>query len=207
MLRPRLHLSLAATPWSVPGPHPDLEPGTVHVWRFSLDDPAPDLLSAKEEARFARFYYARDRRQRRTARARLRQLLGRYLEADPATLRFGTGRHGKPFLTDFPDLRFNLAHAGGWGLVAVSRGGKIGVDLEHENPAVDVVGVASHFFSRVEVPVILGYPVAERHAAFFRAWTRKEALIKAHGDGLSLPLAQFGVSIRRREEVAVLHTD
>lgn len=202
------HQSLAQTNWQPCNNKPTLGKGT-HLWRICLDTPEQlhQLLSAEEKARIARFHFSHDRARHTVARGRLRQILGNYLCVAPEKLAFGYAEKGKPFLKDYPDLQFNLSHAGKWGLLGVCRNREIGVDVEPVDRSFAVADLVNRFFSPVEIPVILNQPEKEQHSAFFRAWTRKEAIIKAHGDGLSLPLSQFGVSIKLQEEVRLLHLD
>lgn len=202
------HRPLDRTDWKIPTSPPLLSTGT-QLWRLNLDsqETLSSLLSANEQARIARYRFPRDRARHALARGRLRQILGSYLDAPPESLAFGYAEKGKPFLREYPTLKFNLSHAGKWGLLGVCRNREIGVDVEPVDRSFSVTGLVSRFFSAVEIPVILGAPEAEQHSAFFRAWTRKEAIIKAHGDGLSLPLEQFGVSIKLEEEVRLLHLD
>lgn len=200
------HQSLDRTGWRIPPSSPFLGTGT-HLWRLNLDgqESLSPLLSADEQARIARYRFALDRTRHTLARGRLRQILGSYLDVPPESLVFGYSEKGKPFLREYPELKFNLSHSGAWGLLGVCRDREIGVDVEQVDRSFSVNDLVCRFFSPVEVPVILSEE--EPHAAFFRAWTRKEAIIKAHGDGLSLPLAQFGVSIKLEEEVRLLHLD
>lgn len=165
------------------------------------------FLTDEERARITKFYFQADREQRTVARGRLRQLLGSYLSIPPSEVRLRYANHGKPSLIAGQTLRFNVSHAGGWALFAFTSEVEIGVDLEPVNRGITLDGIVSHFFSPAEIPVILRQPTREKANAFFRAWTRKEALIKAHGHGLSLPLSQFGVSIEAEDPVRVLHTD
>lgn len=208
-----LHRYLTDNDWQTPVAPPRLPSGAVHVWRVPLRQPDQEinrlnqLLTPDERKRFARFRFAKDRDAHTIARGRLREILAGYLGMTPKGLRFHYADSGKPYLTRHPELQFNLSHAGEWALVACTYGVEIGVDVEDIDRSFRVEDIVERFFSRREVPVILGLPEAERHAAFYRAWTRKEAIIKARGDGLSLPLDQFGVSISDSDPVRVLHTD
>ncbi|MEO0733443.1 MAG: 4'-phosphopantetheinyl transferase superfamily protein [Bacteroidota bacterium] len=204
------HQNLAQTNWELPPEQYDLPHGEVHLWRWHLDvKPAvrqalESHLHPTERERFAAFHYARDRHQHTVARSRLRQLLGGYLGLPPKAVKFNYAAHGKPVLpSDFSDLQFNLSHAGGWGLAAVTRTYSIGVDVEPIHDSFSVAALVRRFFSPREIPVVL----AGQHRSFYLAWTRKEAIIKAHGDGLALPLHQFGVTVEDQEPVRVLHLD
>ena len=188
--------------WRRPAGPPALGATDVHVWRVRLDAPddGPALLAVladDERERLARFVFPRLGERYVTARGRLRLLLARYLGVDAAVLRFVYGPRGKPALAEgaHADLRFNLSHSGDLALVAVTRGREVGVDVEADRPDFATEATARRFFSAAEVEAFLALPPASRHEAFFRCWTRKEAYIKALGDGLALPLDSFDVAI------------
>jgi 4'-phosphopantetheinyl transferase len=155
---------------------------------------AIDLLDQAERDRAARFVFDRDRRRFVLSHAWLRLVLGRFLDRPARSLRFATANRGKPHLVDPPlDLRFNLSHAGERALIAVTLGREVGVDIEAMRD-VDVAALARRFFAAGETDALLALPEAEQRAAFLRCWTRKEAFIKALGDGLTFPLDQFEVN-------------
>src|SRR5262249_41616868 len=133
----------------------------------------------------------------------LRMTLADCLCCQPAGLRFGYGSHGKPFLPDI-DLRFNLSHSGGWAALAVARGHEVGIDIEQIRADRATDDLAQRFFSPREWAALRALPEAERCAAFFRCWTRKEAFIKLIGEGLSFPLDEFDVTLRPDEPPALL---
>ena len=156
------------------------------------------LLSADELARADRFQSADDRRRFIVSRAALRSRLGLLLDADPATLSFDYGQHGKPALAaPFSDsgLQFNVSHSGELALIAAARGASIGVDIELPRSLTDRDALVRRYFSRAENIAYFSTPAAEQQQAFFNCWTRKEALIKALGRGLSYPLRNFDVSV------------
>jgi 4'-phosphopantetheinyl transferase len=176
----------------------------VHLHRVNLEAIANEearwekLLSADERQRAARFHFARDRRHFVAARAMLRTLLGKYLGIDPAALSFSYSQNGKPHLSQpyaATGLTFNLSHSGGIALYAFSRNRDLGVDVEQIRQDYEVDGIARRFFSAHEQKQLSDLPAKGKPEAFFRCWTRKEAYIKATGDGLSLPLSQFDVSL------------
>lgn len=164
-------------------------------------------LTEGEKLRFRQYRFAADREAHTVARGRLRELLGQYLRIPPEEVVLENAPQGKPFLPDYPDFGFNVSHAGDWAVIAFAPGLEIGIDTEETDRSFRVESLVGRFFSRLEIPVILGLPEAGRHQAFYRAWTRKEAIIKARGDGLQLPLSEFGVSIVEGEPVRMLHTD
>lgn len=166
-------------------------------------------LTADECQRAERYIFEKDRTHFVVARGLLRVLLGRYLRQDPQHLRFTYGPHGKPALatdTGGVALRFNVSHSHGLALYAITCGREVGVDVERIRPAVAQEKIAERFFSPREVTVLRALPTLLQAPAFFACWTRKEAYIKAKGDGLSLPLDQFDVSLAPGEPAALLHT-
>lgn len=185
--------------------------GEVHVWRAALDLPASRLrtlqgiLSAEEKERARRFYFRRDRERFVAARGSLRTILAGYLDLDPVQLRFCSNPHGKPALgPEFGGerLRFNLAHSDGLGLIAVTRGKELGVDLERIRRNLASEMIARRFFSPAEVASLLALPEDLQCEAFFTCWTRKEAYVKARGEGLSIPLDGFTVSLASGDSLA-----
>ena len=179
-----------------------LGPDQVHVWTASRDD-ATDaeveglrgLLTDEERRRADRFVSPLDRRRFAVGRGRLRVILGRYLDQDPESIRFAHNPQGKPSLESGP-LRFNLAHSGSLVLFALTLGRELGVDIEAIRPDFGGEAIARRFFAPGEVASLLSLPPGDRTLAFFQGWTRKEAYIKAQGQGLSMPLDEFEVEIR-----------
>lgn len=185
--------------WPAPPQALHPEPGWVHVFRFRLD-PGPEkiaslheLLSADEQERAARYIPEDARRAFITARGQMRTLLGAYLKRAPNSLRFAFNPQNKPSLPGC-GLGFNLSHSAGMGLLAITAGPEVGVDVESTRRAVDFAPIAQRFFAPPEAAYLLGLPLAEQPRAFFAIWTRKEAYIKARGGGLSIPLDSFTVN-------------
>ncbi len=154
----------------------------VHVWRFALDAPAVDLLSASERARAARYAIDRPREQFRAARTALRRILGGYLGIDPRDVPLTVEPDGKPVLTE-GCLQFNVTHSGERGLVAVANR-RVGVDLEQLRPVENADGLVERFFGPEEREQYRRLPIDLKLAGFFRGWTGKEALLKAVGTGI-----------------------
>ncbi len=176
----------------------------IHVWRVALEmDPSyleklQETLAPDEKARAAQFHFPKDRRHFIAARGALRDILARYLHQEPAHLQFRYGAAGKPALTgssEGRDLHFNLSHSDELALYAVTRAGEIGIDVERIRPEVIEERVAERFFSAQEVSALRGLPKCFQPEAFFNCWTRKEAYVKARGDGLRIPLDSFDVSL------------
>ncbi len=175
----------------------------VHVWTISLpteqSTPSADVgvLSSDEVSRAQRFVFAEDRRGYMHAHAALRHILGGYLNADPSSLSFAQMERGKPYLSGAhasSSLCFNLSHTRGLALCAIGLGREVGVDVETIARSMDVDGVARQAFSPAEQDALLQLEGEERKAAFFRVWTRKEAYVKAIGDGFSRNTRHFTVS-------------
>jgi 4'-phosphopantetheinyl transferase len=179
---------------------PPLLDDIVQVWRVDLAQPLDvedrlrDLLSDDERARADRFYFPHLRTHYISARGALRILLGGLSGREPAELTFAYAQHGKPFLPE-SELQFNVSHSGEVGLIAVAHGRRIGVDVELIRNLPDAEDVARRFFAPSEVEEYLSLPIDRRPEGFYNAWTRKEAFIKAVGDGLSYPLDRFTVSL------------
>jgi 4'-phosphopantetheinyl transferase len=146
----------------------------IDVWRVALDVPAPLPPTPEESAHAARFATVDLRRRYLTAHAALRAILSRFTAAN---LEFTAGPKGKPYLACVPDLHFNLSHSHERALVAVTRDGEVGVDIERVRSVPNIPAIAERFFPPGE-----DAPVNE--AEFFRRWTQIEALLKARGVGL-----------------------
>ncbi|MGH9535745.1 MAG: 4'-phosphopantetheinyl transferase family protein [Terriglobales bacterium] len=184
-------------------------PVEVTACCFPLAVPAVALpameatLSPDERARAARFYFDRHRRQFIAARGGLRRVLSGLLGVPATQLAFTYGPHGKPRVDSPPQpgFFFNLSHAGEWALLAWTGAGEIGADIERLRPVTP--GLAERFFAPAEAAALAAQPEAERAAAFFRCWTRKEAYLKALGSGLAQPLDGFVVSLAAGEPAAL----
>jgi len=195
--------------WTPAPDRPQITPDTLHVWRIDLNREDGELaalratLSEDELARAARFRFEWLRRRFIAARGALRNILAAYLGADAAALRFTYSAYGKPSLAG-ASLRFNLSHSNELALVAVAAGCEVGVDVEFMRPDTAGSRIAERFFSPREVEALRALPPAEQLQGFFNCWTRKEAFIKAVGQGLSYPLDAFDVTLAPGEPAAVL---
>jgi 4'-phosphopantetheinyl transferase len=137
----------------------------------------------------SQFKFAADGDRYVVGRARLRQLLARYLDADPAGLRLGVGEHGKPYV-DGPNrigLEFNASHSRDVLVVAVARERAVGVDVEWRHRDLDVDGLAARLYTDTERSTLDRLTGERRQSAFVTLWTRKEAILKAVGTGLTVP--------------------
>ncbi|HET6376164.1 MAG TPA: 4'-phosphopantetheinyl transferase superfamily protein [Methylocella sp.] len=162
----------------------------IHLWVLDLSQKTRDLgvLSQEEEARASRFVNALDRKRFRAAHQLLRQILARYLGEPPQALVFGATAAGKPYLQApgrLPPLAFNLAHSAGLGLLALCLEREVGADIEALTRLEDLPGVAREIMSPAEWQSFQAVPRELAHDVFFGLWTRKEALLKAAGTGLS----------------------
>jgi 4'-phosphopantetheinyl transferase len=183
----------------------------VHIWRVPLNQDfkrtalALEVLSPDEHQKAARYHFCKDRNQFAQARAALRFILSQYLSADPRALDFSFGLQGKPALTNgHADLRFNLSRRDGLALIAVTRGREIGVDVELVQTGLAFFQVADVSFSAIEAENLRNLPESLRSKGFYNCWTRKEAYVKARGEGLSFPLKQFDVSLTPGDPVRLL---
>jgi len=174
-----------------------LRPGEIHVWRRQLGcdrtniEALREVLSPDELARAARFHFASNRDEFIVSRGTLRTLLSRYLRQRASKLRFRYSQYGRPELWangDTTALEFNVSHSGGVLVLAFANDRRIGIDVERVRSDFSTTEIAERFFSVAERAVLRELPVEQQHEAFFRCWTRKEAFIKALGEGLSHPL-------------------
>ena len=196
-----------------PRPHPPLGAHDVHVWRVPLDDDARaesywSLLSEEERRRAARFVRDVHRRRFVAAHGALRSILAAYVDAEPAALDFVSGEHGKPALhevTGGAAVEFNLSHSDDLALVAVARARAVGVDLERWSE-VEHLELAERFFSPGERDALRALAHAPHlvEAGFFAAWTRKEAYLKATGQGITRGLHHFDVALTPGEPARLL---
>jgi len=173
----------------------------IHVWQIRLPDDgvtSPGLsacLSREEAERAARFVFDRDRARFTVAHAALRDILAGYTGSSPDGLVLVSHEHGKPYVQNYPGVRFNLSHSGSWAMLAVAREREVGVDIEVNRGERPTQGIAERFFAPAEVAELMSTPEEHRVGAFFACWSRKEAYIKARGEGLRIPLDSFEVSL------------
>jgi 4'-phosphopantetheinyl transferase len=187
----------------------------IHVWHVCLECQPVELegyrvcLSSDEIARAQRFRFESDRNEYIVARGTLRTLLGQYLDVPSEELRFSYSAFGRPSVVHHKAASafdFNISHSGGTALMAFAWARQIGVDVELVRRDFTTGEIADRFFSSAERTALKALLEEKRHAAFFRCWTRKEAFIKALGEGLSHPLDQFDVSLDPNAPAALLAT-
>ena len=189
------------------------EADDIHVWLLALDLPEAELrrlgrlLSADEAARAERFVHISDRWRYVAAHGFVRLVLAAYLGISPDAVAFRSNSDGKPRLAHPERLRFNLSHSRRRGLLAVSANREVGVDIEEIRDVGDIEDLAKTCFSPVEQVALAALPAAQRRWAFFAGWTRKEAFLKALGEGLSRPLDSFDVSLAPGEPARLLRVE
>jgi 4'-phosphopantetheinyl transferase len=214
-LRPLPDKATDQTDWVSPQGNYVLPPAEVHVWRITLGRHRTQLpemeaiLSADERQKADRFFMPADRDRCVLGRGALRLILARCVATTADQLRFEYNGFGKPHLaggSGEPALQFNLSHSGEFILIAVTIGRAIGVDVEWMRPLSEVAEISERFFSARERSMLASLPAEQQHSAFFTCWTRKEAFIKAVGNGLSHPLDQFDVSLLPGETPRLMET-
>ena len=202
--------------WFPPSVNLALSTRDLHIWRARLDEPEEyvkamaALLSGEEIARGEKFVFARDRQHFIVARGTLRALLGLYLHKPPAALALCKGPNGKPELcagaAESP-MKFNLSHSHGMALYAFAVQQEVGIDLEKIRSDVAITEVAGRFFSAHEQEELRALPAEFRAEGFFLGWTRKEAYLKARGDGLQVPLDSFNVTLTPHQPAEINSVD
>ena len=209
-LRLDIHVEPA---WPAAPDVPQLIGNEIHVWSVSLDQAQCGMthvaatLCPEERARARRFHFERDRNRFVASRGSLRALLGRYLDVSPAEINFAYSARGKPSLAKAfsrDSVHFNLAHSGALALVALTRVAEVGVDVEQIRSVEDAEAIAKRFFSPRESEILQRLPTTELQTAFFNLWTRKEAWLKATGEGISESLSHVEVSCLQEEPVRVI---
>lgn len=166
----------------------------VQVWGVLLEiadselPQATSVLSREEQERAGQLISGGHRRRSIAAHAMLRAILSRYCGASPEQLVIRRTSDGKPVLSDYPSIQFNLTHSHGRALIAVARDREVGVDLEQVRREVDVVRLAKRFLSERDLTLIEHGDPAQRHERFLKAWVAREAVFKTDGKGITFPL-------------------
>lgn len=210
---PPTTFSTVAQPASVSRGFGDSE---IHVWKASLNVPDAQLealartLGSDEQERIARLRSQPDRLRATASRGLLRHILAGYVGTPPAELSFTYGPAGKPELLGAADnlpLYFNTAHSGDLLLVAVGRARSLGIDVERVRPVPRLERVARRAFSETEMQRIEALPGESRDQAFITCWSRKEACVKAIGEGVWSAFSRFEVSVEPGEPARVMSVD
>lgn len=185
---------------------PDSTPSGIEVWRLELHFGVSagqadwSLLSEEERARALRYRHSEDRVRSIATRAALRRLLAARLGQMPGSLRFLANGYGKPYLQAGAGIEFNVSHAGRFALIALSRNGSVGVDIECCEPRLDVDNVIGYVFSPLE-----RRQCTKSSDQFFRHWVAKEAVLKALGLGIGEHLQAISVLPGEGERYDVRH--
>ena len=201
--------------WNSPPPDLELSPDHIDVWQIPLGPPMQiercrTLLSWEELERCKVFKSEKRLREFIICRGLLRLLIARYLDTDPSTLDIAYTKHRKPYLPAASlgvPISFNITHSHNLALIALTLERMIGVDIEYIRHNVEFRKLAKRFFSKQESRALDAYDDTFLPAAFFACWTRKEAFVKALGDGIAFGLADFSVSIDPRDRDVTLQTD
>lgn len=201
--------------WSVPHQTPRLLNDDIHVWRASLEVPSARLeylyrmLSEDEVNRAKQYCFEQVRRRFIIRRGLLRCILSGYLGQSPREISFSYNSYGKPALVSIsgkPALYFNVSHSGALVLYAITQNQEVGVDIERIRLVEDAEDIVKRFFSSREKAEFSTLPERIKKQAFFTCWTRKEAVIKAMGQGLSYRLNKFSVSMIPDEKTRLVKT-
>lgn len=192
---------------------PALEGDEVHVWSvdvgsaYTRRDGLWSFLAGDERQRASDFHFEGDRERFVVSRGVLRAFLGRYLGRHPGSLGFDYNLYGKPHLAGDFGMCFSTSHSHGLVLLAFARGREVGVDIERVRADLGLDGIAARCFSSREIAMLHSLRNDLREEAFFACWTRKEALAKAEGKGLALPLRRFEVTLAPGEPAMLLDTN
>lgn len=201
------------TYWEQPPAAPAATEAEVHIWQAALAAPPSlraslqGLLSPDELQRAGRFHFVRDRDHFVLARGLLRVILSLYTGTPAGRLGFVYNSYGKPALAGGQAPSFNLSHSGDLVLYAVTAGRVVGVDVEQMRVDFATAEVAERFFAPEERDTLRGLPAELHTQGFYNCWTRKEAYIKARGEGLSIPLDRFEVTLIPGAPAALLHSE
>jgi 4'-phosphopantetheinyl transferase len=189
----------------------DLPGRTIHVWAVRTDGPSAvaerfePLLGADEKSHAARFRFDHLRCSFIIARGVLRTLLANYLNISPINIQFKYGARKKPALPPPASIDFNMSHSGGLAVFAFTVGCEVGVDVERIRPLQDAQDIADRFFCSEEAAELMSLSADQREHGFYLCWTRKEAYIKAIGDGLYAPLDGFRVTLQPSQPARFMH--
>lgn len=188
--------------WESPRQFPELVQDEIHVWLLNVNNYSSEefwnILSKSEKQRAQRFAFAKHTEKFMITHGVLRMLLSQYLKQDPKAIKFTQNEYGKPAVLD-SELEFNISHSGDLALFAFAKNTALGVDVEAIKPKIEYEDIAKRFFSAAENEQLLNISSKNRKKAFFNCWTRKEAFIKAIGEGLSFPLSDFDVNVEELE--------
>jgi 4'-phosphopantetheinyl transferase len=182
----------------------------VQVWAMSTTSPDStiarfyEFLSPQEKNRAHRFRIDHLQREFIITRGTLRTLLGHYLNSEPTNIQLSYGPRGKPRIAGAANIDFNVSHSANIALFAFTRDCEVGIDIEKICPLTDMYNIANRYFTAEETSQLMRIPANQREHAFYLCWTRKEAFIKAIGDGLSVRLDSFRVTFDPKEQARLI---
>ncbi len=188
--------------WNKPGENIQLTEDSVHICLVNVDDEKhkqeylSTIISNDELDRANRFVFEKDTERHIIARGILRLIISQYIHMEPKIIKFSIEKRGKLILNhpEYKHLKFNLSHSGQYIIYAITYKREVGIDIEYIKDFIDSDQIVNRFFSKKEIEEYFALPSEIRKRAFFTCWTRKEAFIKAIGEGLYMPLDQFSVS-------------
>lgn len=191
-----------------------IEDHSIHLWQLFLPDffhqekDLLALLNEEELERANRFYFPEHRSRFLTARAMLRKILSLYSHQNAKEIIFSYGSRGKPFLKHNPlNIQFNVSHSYEMAVYALTKTHDIGVDIERIETK-DHDDIAKRYFSPKEFEDLQKLAPEQRQPFFYKIWSRKEAVIKALGEGLYAPLENFSVSLEKNsEDIEIVHNE
>ena len=169
---------------------------TIQIWHGNIADENSDyqdhwrILDAAEQAHAGKITNDLLRNRYVVVHGRLRKVLAQTLNELPERLSIKKAEHGKPYLTDRPELAFNLSHSANALVIAVGWNCRLGVDIEGCKPRAALTGLVDKCFAAEEIAHWKRLPEAQKNLEFYRYWTRKEAFVKATGRGIALGLNQ-----------------
>ena len=205
-------MDITKVEWTITSQPPNLNGEEVHVWRIDLSDIAEampklsQLLSSDEQQKASRYHFEKDRNNFTIRRAVLRKVLSLYMDVTPAELHFIYNNFDKPALEADTSIRFNASSSRGIGIVAIVLDTRIGIDIEFLDASFSKLEIAEKYFSTDEVRAIGDLQSELRTAAFFDCWTKKEAYVKAVGDGMSHPLPNLAISSEKPGSFSIAAT-
>lgn len=185
----------------------------VHIWLIDVGQHSPNidkffaLLTQAEQERAKKFKFIEDHNCFVVSHAILRLILSAYLKCAPTKIKFSLNQYEKPELDNF-DLHFNLSHTRNYALIAVNKTYAIGIDIEYmQRDNISYMDIAKRFFSQSEYNELKNLSAADKILGFYNAWTRKEAFIKAIGQGVAYNLSKFAVSLKPNEPAKIVTID
>lgn len=189
-----------------------IKPNQLHLWIADLDvsesliKSLSETLSNDEKIRAQRFRFPQHQNRFIVARGLLRKTLADYLRIKPAHIKFEYNQKGKPRISGggIDRLEFNISHSQNLALYGITLNRPIGVDLEYIRDFEQVEPIAQRFFTPQEYQQIKSLPKPQQQETFFRAWTAKEAYLKATGEGLSGGLDTVEIELNRKQPLKLI---